>query len=230
MMDRDELEILEKMLEKAKDFHGHVCPFLALGVKASWIAMKKLNLKKMGESESIEEDIIAIVECNNCFADGVQITTGCTFGNNGLVYIDVGKNALTLVKRSSWRGVRVYLDAERVDEHFPRDVKSLFDKVVVRREGEEKERLELSRKWEEMGYRMLEVEDVFTVQEVEVDPVEQAPIFANVRCDECGELVMKTKVVKNGRTLCLKCAGDYYAVIGRGVVRVERGNVRDVLR
>jgi len=82
----------KELIRKAKEFHGHLCPFLVLGLKASEIAMKRPALIKPGVIETVREDVIAIVEVNNCFADGVQIAAGCTLGNNSLIYIDIGKN------------------------------------------------------------------------------------------------------------------------------------------
>jgi formylmethanofuran dehydrogenase subunit E len=175
-------------------------------------------------SESIEEDILAVVECNNCFADGVQIATGCTFGNNTLIYHDLGKNALTLVRRSSWEGVRVYIDAEKLTEnHFPKEATELFEKVVTKRRGDEEDRKRLSQMWEEIGYKMLEIpKEEFKIERVRIEPVEQAPIFKSVRCTSCGELAMKTRIVYiDEKPYCLKCAGEkYYAVIGRGIIEM----------
>ncbi|MEM0110397.1 MAG: FmdE family protein, partial [Desulfurococcus sp.] len=74
--------VSKELIEKAKEFHGHICPFVVLGLRASEIAMSRLGVNKAGVMETIREDIVAIVEVNNCFADGVQIATGCTLGNN----------------------------------------------------------------------------------------------------------------------------------------------------
>ncbi|TDA26121.1 MAG: hypothetical protein DSO01_06175 [Archaeoglobi archaeon] len=67
----------------------------------SVLAMDELGVSR-SEIASIGEEILAIVECNNCLTDGVQVATGCTLGNNSLIYLDLGKNALTyddVVKR-----------------------------------------------------------------------------------------------------------------------------------
>jgi formylmethanofuran dehydrogenase subunit E len=84
---------LRGLLLKTGELHGHFCPFVALGVKASVIALKRLETF----TEGIDEEMAAIVEVNNCFVDGVQMVTGCTLGNNALIYKDFGKNAVTLV-------------------------------------------------------------------------------------------------------------------------------------
>lgn len=212
------------VLREARAFHGHVCPFLALGIRASAIAIEKLKARRVGTEESVTEDILAIVECNNCFADGVQIATGCTLGNNSLVYFDLGKNALTLVRRGEWRGIRVYIDADALDKkYFPNEANELFNKVVVRRQGTEEDRKRLTEMWERIAYNMLEIpEDDFKIETVDVNPIEQAPIFKNVRCSKCDELVMETRAsYVDGKPYCLKCAGkEYRAVIGRGIVEM----------
>lgn len=220
------LNKLLQVLEKAKEFHGHLCPFLALGVKASMIAMDEVGVQRLDVNKSIEESVIAIVECNNCFVDGVQVATGCTFGNNSLIYFDLGKNALSLVKRGSWEGVRIYIDAENLRErYFSKEAIELFEKVVVKRQGDEEDRQRLSQLWEEIGYKMLELpKEEFKVEIVKIEQIEQAPIFKSVRCSSCNELVMETRVIYvNEEPYCLKCAGkSYYAVIGRGIVEMGR--------
>ena len=215
-------EDLRKLLEVAREFHGHICPYVSLGVKASLLAMRELSVARLSFEESVQESILAIVECNNCFVDGVQVTTGCTLGNNSLIYFDPGKDALTLVRRGSWEGVRAYVDGERLREgYFPKDAVELFEKVVARREGTSEDRDRLKQVWEEIGYQMLELpREMFKIDKVRLPPVEPAPIFKSVRCSQCGELAMETRVVQiSGKPHCLKCAKkSYYALIGRGIV------------
>lgn len=213
--------VSEALIEKAKEFHGHICPFVVLGLKASEIAMKKLGLQKAGETETVGEEILAIVECNNCFADGVQVATGCTLGNNSLIYLDVGKNAVTLVKRKEWKGVRVYIDSETLrNKYFKEEVIELFEKVVAKRQGSSKDYEKLQKVWGELGWSMADVsEEIFKIEEVEVAEIEKAPIFESVKCEKCGELTMKTRVrMVAGKTLCLSCIGKCMAVVGRGIV------------
>ncbi len=218
---------LRNLLLKSRDFHGHICPFVALGVRISAIAMEELGIKK-DEIASISEEILAIVECNNCLTDGVQVATGCTLGNNSLIYLDLGKNALTLVKRSDWNGVRIYVDAEKLRErYFDKEALELFEKVIVKRQGNKEDYKKLSTLWERIGWKMLEIpKEEFKIERVKVEPIERAPIFENRRCKNCGEYAMVTRV-KDG--LCLKCAGDYYAVVGRGIVKFENGKMGEVV-
>ena len=209
------------LVERAKEFHGHICPFLVLGLRASEIAMERLGVGRASEAETVGEEVLAIVECNNCFTDGVQIATGCTLGNNSLIYLDLGKNAVTLVRRGDWRGVRVYVDFDKLrNAYFSEGALRLFERVVVKREGTSEDWERLRRLWTEIGLSLANApEDLFRVEDVRVVEIERAPIFESVRCDGCGELVMATRVREvDGKRLCLNCVGECEAVVGRGIV------------
>lgn len=213
--------VSETLVERAREFHGHICPFVVLGLRASEIAMQKLGLLKAEEAETVNEEIMAIIECNNCFADGVQVATGCTLGNNSLIYLDVGKNAVTLVRRGEWKGIRVYLDSEKLKgKYFPREATELFEKVIVKRQGTIEDQQKLQRMWDEIGRSMMNLpEDMFKIEEVKVAEIERAPIFESARCDGCGELVMKTRLqLADGKMLCPSCFGKCEAVVGRGII------------
>lgn len=95
-------EDLAGLLRTTALIHGHHCVGSAMGVIAGHHAMKALDVR---ESTGMEH-IIAVVETNSCFADGIQVVTGCSLGNNSLVYRDYGKTAFSLVKRSG-EGVRL---------------------------------------------------------------------------------------------------------------------------
>jgi len=214
---------VEEVLEYAREFHGHVCPYLALGIRASIVAMEELGVKRLDHSSSVDESILAIVEVNSCFTDGVQVTTGCTLGNNSLIYLDLGKTALTLMKRSNWEGVRVYIDAERLEKYYPPEAKELFKRVVRERKGTSEDQKRLRELWESLAKTMLNLpKEEFKIERVKVPPIEQAPIFESIRCSECGELAMSRRIVYiNEKPLCYNCAKEeYHAVIGRGIVKL----------
>ena len=213
--------VSQGLVEKAKEFHGHICPFVVLGLRASEIALERLRLARAGEKETIGEEILAIVECNNCFTDGVQVATGCTLGNNSLIYLDTGKNAVTIVRRGDWRGVRVYVDSEKLEKYFKKEATDLFEKVVIKREGTAEDSEKLSHLWAEIGRRMMNIpESEFKIEELKVKEIEEAPIFETIKCEKCGELAMKTRIeYVKGKAVCSGCLGKSNALIGRGIVQ-----------
>jgi len=215
---------LEALLLKAGELHGHFCPFLALGVRAGVIAMRTLRIL---ENPGME-DVVAILECNNCFSDGVQTVTGCTFGNNALIYRDMGKTAFTLVRRDG-DAVRVALRADFVEgfrNRLSEEASALFQKIVQEhQEATPQEQARLMELWTEASFQQLALpeEEVFTVQRLQVQVPPRSRIFASVRCAVCGESVMETRArIKDGRPVCIPCSGDeYYQLTGNGIA-VER--------
>ncbi|HET6488996.1 MAG TPA: formylmethanofuran dehydrogenase subunit E family protein [Syntrophales bacterium] len=60
---------------KCADFHGHVCPGLAIGYRAAKAAMAWL-----GERRAPDEEVVVIAETDACGCDAIQVLTGCAFG------------------------------------------------------------------------------------------------------------------------------------------------------
>ena len=207
---------LKWLLEKAGELHGHYCPGLAFGVRAAFRAVNDLGVHSTGM-----EEVVAIVESNNCFADGIQFVTGCSFANNALIFRDVGKTAFTLARRSG-EGVRVVveMDSESLARREP-EAMELFKKVVADREGTEEERARLITLWRQAAFHLLDVPDgeLLEVERVAVDIPAYAGIFESVRCSICGENVMETRIrMRDGKPVCLPCSGqEYYQLTGNGI-------------
>jgi formylmethanofuran dehydrogenase subunit E len=211
---------LNKLLVKAGMLHGHFCPGLAMGVMAAVHAMNRMRKAADGM-----EKLLAIVETNSCFADGIQFVTGCTLGNNSLIYRDLGKAAVTLTGRDG-RGIRLSVEPDyrkNMDEEFP-EYRRLFDKVVKERNRSEEDTAEFKIRGREVSFKMLAVDfkRIFSEQEVTVAIPEYAPVHESILCDICGESIMSTRIVeKAGKKLCLSCANaDYYQLEGSGIVRI----------
>jgi len=217
---------LEGLLRKAGELHGHFCPYLALGVRAGYIALKALRV----ERTTGMEEVVTIVETNNCFSDGVQMVTGCTFGNNALIYRDLGKTAVTVAKRDG-SAVRISLKAkwgDNFDSRYP-EAHALFEKIVVNREeATQAEHEKLMRLWAESSFEQLELpeEEVFNIEHTNIKVPPFAPMFASVRCSVCGENVMETRArVKDGKPICMECAAaEHYLLDGAGI-SIEKGAV-----
>lgn len=213
---------LRGLLEKTGELHGHFCSHSALGVKAAYLAMREFGIVNTGM-----EEVVAIVETNNCFSDGIQMVTGCSFGNNSLIYQDYGKTAVTVAKRGG-TAIRISLNPnfeESRAEKYP-EANALFEKLVVRREeptpAESARLMQLS---EEIAVELLDADDskLFAIERKTITLPKYAPIFASVKCSVCGENVMETRMrMRDGKPICIPCAGDeHYAMKGDGI-SIER--------
>jgi formylmethanofuran dehydrogenase subunit E len=217
---------LEKLLDKAAEIHGHYCSYVALGVRAVYEAFKRLGIIE----NSGMEQILAVVECNNCFVDGIQAVSGCTLGNNALIYKDMGKTAVTFIDRDKAKAVRVSVKYDpRSMSGTPEQTEAmdLFDRAVKKREElspREKERMmEL---WTKLSFSILELpqNEVFEIKETTPPVMEYAPIFESVKCSICGEKVMETRIrMQEQNPVCLDCAKEnYWIVAGRGIHPVSK--------
>jgi len=71
---------LMKIVKKATDLHGHLGPFLVIGVRLGLIGIRELGLKKNEEKLHVTAMLRNSVPFS-CVLDGIQVTTKCTIGN-----------------------------------------------------------------------------------------------------------------------------------------------------
>jgi formylmethanofuran dehydrogenase subunit E len=95
------------ILHGALDFHGHKCWASTAGVRFGLAAMRELGVTRAGAKE-----LHAIIETGDyhggmCFGDGIQFTTGCTFGKGNIEKSREGKFAVTVIDKAGQRAVRV---------------------------------------------------------------------------------------------------------------------------
>ena len=186
--------------KKCADFHGHVCPGLAIGYRVA-----KAGLDWLEENRSVDEELVTIVETDACGVDAIQVLTGCTFGKGNLIYEDHGKQAFTFLGRKAAKGVRAALKAD-VIPHGKR-LWELMDKA--RNEtASEKELKEINdfRKQTIEKILSMPLEKLLKIEAVDVSLPSKARIEPSIVCDGCGEPTMGSKLVdRNGRKLCKTC-------------------------
>lgn len=74
---------LKAILDKATDFHGHLGPFLVIGVRMGLIGIRELGVKRNDEQlrvTAMTKDSTPF----SCVIDGIQVATKCTIGNKKL--------------------------------------------------------------------------------------------------------------------------------------------------
>ncbi len=88
-------------VQKVTDFHGHLCPGVAMGIRAAAVALDRVG------AHSQHQEVVAIAETDVCAVDAIQVMTGCTLGKGNLVHHDHGKDVYTFVRRSDGRAIRL---------------------------------------------------------------------------------------------------------------------------
>lgn len=191
--------------ERAIEFHGHVCPGLAIGYKVSEIALKKLN-----ELRSPDEELVAIVENDACGVDAVMVLTGCTLGKGNLIYRDLGKQVYTFGSRNSNRALRISVNGEILHRSDP-EMMELRKKVfggTANQEEKTKFHTMMGRRTEQILH--MSEEEFCKAEEIDYKFPNKARIFNSVRCTGCGEYVAESRArVSNGEFVCLDCHEGY---------------------
>lgn len=189
----------EHLIERIVEFHGHMCPGLAMGMQAASIALREIG------AHSASEEVVGVVENDTCGVDAIQFLTGCTFGKGNLIHRDWGRNAYTFHRRSDGRAVRLRVRPgawARDPEH-----QALFAKVRAgEATPEERERFRASHV--EQSYRVLalDADALYEVTEVHAEPPARNRSHTSVRCDRCGEDASESRVRTLGnQRLCRPC-------------------------
>jgi formylmethanofuran dehydrogenase subunit E len=188
-----------EQIEKTIAFHGHSCPGLFIGMRAS-----ELVRQQLGEVDPAQ--LMAVVETDMCGVDAIQFLTGCTFGKGNLIHRDVGKVAFTFFDRNTGRGFRAILNPEQ-QAGVGTELRALMKKVT---RGEatdaEKERSAALRAQLQDRYLQAELEEMFLTGEPLVALPRGARVLDSLPCDACGEMTMESRTRRfDGQTLCIPC-------------------------
>lgn len=192
--------ITEETVQKTVAFHGHMCPGLAIGIRAAEVALRDIG------PHAHDEEVVAVVETDMCGVDAIQSLTGCTFGKGNLIHLDYGKNAFTFYRRSDGKGIRLVTRADAFGEPDPE-----FESLRERLGDEDLTPEERERFWELHAARSREILDIplgelFELKEPEGKIPRHARVMDSVTCEGCSEQVMETRTRRfEGKTLCIPC-------------------------
>lgn len=193
-------EILRDDFKKCVDFHGHICPGLAIGYRASRAA-----LEWMDEKRARDEEMIATVETDACGTDAIQVLIGCTAGKGNLIQKDYGKHVYTIMGRNSGKGVRISLKAGTLDlsERHQELIQRIMTNEITERERKEFWNLHVQKAREILEKPL---KDLFTIEPANIATPPKAMIEASIPCGKCGEPTMVSKLVdREGSIICRDC-------------------------
>lgn len=195
------MDELQALLTKSMSRHSHLCPRQVLGVRMGMF---------VGEITGItlpqaKKRLLTILETDGCFADGVEVATGCTVGHRTLRVEDYGKVAAVFVDTKTGSAVRLsprHDVRERASNYTPTEPRRYFAQLD--------------------GYKVMPAEELFNLEDVELSvPVEAIVSRAGVRvdCDLCGEEIINEREIYQGNLiLCRGCARPAYYRPVRGIL------------
>ena len=190
-------------LEFGQKFHGHKCPAMPLGLRVGAAAMNKLGVDRAKDGQILAFVDLGEDHCATCYADGLQVIMGTTFGKGNIKKTHKGKWAVTVVDKKTKKAVRVTPKAEAMlankQTPFFKDYREkgipasqvpsdVVDPLVVKVMSAPQEML-------------LNISEVF-----DYDLHETPHSFNSFVCEECGEMtVMEYGRVKMDKKVCQDC-------------------------
>lgn len=188
---------LSELLDQSAALHRHLCPRQVLGVRMGMWAGELLHM----ELPQPKKRLLAIVETDGCFADGVAVATNCWTGRRTMRVEDFGKVAATFVDTDDGRAWRI------APHPAVRSVAPAYAPAAANR-------------WEAMllAYQTMPTTELLVATPVVLRvPVQTLVSRAGVRatCEICGEeIINEREVIVEGQVRCRGCAhGSYYRTL-----------------
>lgn len=184
---------LEAALALSAARHERLCPRQVLGVRIGLAGAAALGVAEPREGRRL----VAFVETDGCFVNGLEAATGCSVGHRTLRVEDYGKVAATLYDLESQRAVRVAPRAgirERAFAYVPGEDRRFYAQLS--------------------GYQRMPSEELLDIRAVQITHDMVALMGKRglrVLCASCGEEVMNGReVAAAGAVRCRSCAGEPY--------------------
>ncbi|MHC1687387.1 MAG: FmdE family protein [Methanothrix sp.] len=186
---------MDEDFKKAAEFHGHICPGLAIGYRVAKYA-------KEHYPRSQDEELVCIAENSSCSIDAVQSLLGCTSGKGNLIQKDNGKQVFTFYSRDKGKALRIY---------FKPNILKGMD-AIRKKQAEGTLSPEDKREMQAMRGAIIDAilnasdDEVLAVRDVDIPAPEKARIYPSLICQECGEGFMEIlgRTAK-GKILCKDC-------------------------
>lgn len=206
------MKTLDAVLSDCTALHRRLCPRQVLGARVGLLAGGLLGL----DVPQVDKRLLAIVETDGCFVDGVSAATGCAVGRRTLRIEDFGKVAAVFVDTRSERAVRIapQLDVRQRAQHYAPEAHNRWEAQLL-------------------GYQRMPDEELLGYQWVVLHTAVAALVSqagVRVNCDACGEeIINHREVVRQATILCRACAGEaYYTACAQAspLQRVRSGKSR----
>ena len=166
----------KELMEKAIRFHGHICSGLAIGVLAAKYVLEH------GFNFSPNEEVVAVVENDNCSIDSLQVLVGTTYGKGNLIHQDYGKLNYYFYNRETKKGIKLSakiraLEDNKLSKH--ERIQQLLDSNP---------------------------EDIFNISEIKYNPPGLAQMEDSIICEICGEETASSRIMTyNSSDMCIPC-------------------------
>jgi formylmethanofuran dehydrogenase subunit E len=187
------MHTLDLILAESAERHKHLCPRQVLGARMGLFAADLLGIGLPCN----DKRLLVISETDGCTVDGLIAATGCRVGSRTLRILDFGKVAATFTDTSTEETLRIVPRREArtiAVEHEP-DARNDWEAMLL-------------------GYQVMSMSDLFTVQRVKLNMPLSELISQPGRkaiCEICEEEIINGReVINKGVVLCIACSSEGY--------------------
>jgi len=184
--------------------HGHKCPAMPMGLRAGLAALNMLGVNRAQDGQLVALIEIGQDHCATCYADGIQMSTGCTFGKGNIQKLGFGKFALTLIDRKTGNSVRVVTRPQTIQ----RNKESEF--IQYRMKGVPASQIDPDLVDPLVDYILNATDaELFEIGEVvhKQLPAMHPHDFNTLKCESCGEVTVESYArIKDEKVVCIPCA------------------------
>ena len=104
------------MIRDAQKLHGHLGPFLVIGVRMGAIAKRELSVAD-GECICLRANVkVPLFPPFSCLLDGIQASTSCTVGNQRLTIENGEEICVNFTKQNGDKTVKITLNPRLAEE------------------------------------------------------------------------------------------------------------------
>ncbi len=122
---------LAATIEFARKLHGHVGPYLVIGLKMGIAAKKALNILDTESTHLRTEVAVPLYPPFSCLLDGLQVSTTCTIGNQRLQIKNTKTIQATFTKENSSKIVKIRLAKQFSKEIEQKHKQNRLDEVYA---------------------------------------------------------------------------------------------------
>jgi formylmethanofuran dehydrogenase subunit E len=119
------------LIEFARKLHGHVGPYLVIGLKMGIAAKKAMNVSDEELALLRAEVEVPLYPPFSCLLDGVQVSTTCTIGNQRLIIQNTKSIQATFTKENSSTIVKIRLAKPLTEQLKRRHLQNLLDETYA---------------------------------------------------------------------------------------------------
>jgi formylmethanofuran dehydrogenase subunit E len=108
-------DMQKEVLYAALTIHGHVCGGMAMGFAAGLYALKALNIDRERDLDTRIVALSGFKHIASCFVDGLQFSTGATFGKRLIEKNPMGKWSFLAISIKTQKALRVDIKSDVIE-------------------------------------------------------------------------------------------------------------------